>query len=74
MPPRRTVACSAGHEGCAVGDTTDLARELLGLWSELLTYGAKVTQVPLDSAPEVLRAHIAHDRRRLRAIAEREAS
>ena len=72
-PPRRTVACSAGHEGCAVGDT-DLARELLGLWSELLTYGAKVTQVPLDSAPEVLRARIFHETRRLRAIAEREAS
>ena len=56
-----------------MGDT-DLARELLGLWSELLTYGAKVTQVPLDSAPEVLRARIFHETRRLRAIAEREAS
>jgi len=55
------------------GDTT-LARELLGLWSELLDHGAKVSQVPLDSSPEVLRARIFHETRRLRAMAEREAS
>ena len=55
-------------------ERNDLARELLGLWSELLRLGANVTQVPLDSAPEVLRAHIFDASRRLRALAEREAS
>lgn len=51
-----------------------LAAELAAVWSELLSLGASVTQVPFDSPTEVLRVRLAHDRRRLRALAEREAS
>ena len=50
-----------------------LARQLLTLWGELLDHGAKVTQIPLDSPPDVLRAHIARCSHRVRALAEREA-
>lgn len=51
-------------------ETVELGRELCGLWSELLALGAKVTQVPFESSPELLRARVAHERRRLRALAE----
>lgn len=55
-------------------ELSPLARELMGLWEELGRQGAAVNRVPLDSPPEVLRARVTHEARRLRALAEREAS
>lgn len=52
-------------------DVNELGRELCALWSELLALGATVRQVPFESSPEVLRARVAHERRRLRALSER---
>jgi hypothetical protein len=57
-----------------VTDSTELARELVAVWGELLAVGARVTQVDLYAPREVLAARLAADRRRLRALAERGAA
>ena len=51
-----------------------LAVHLMDLWAELERQCAVVNRVRLDAPPEVLRARIAHEEKRLRALAEREAS
>jgi hypothetical protein len=50
------------------------AEHLVALWDELERQGAVVTRVALNAPVDVLRSRIFHERRRLRAIAEREAS
>lgn len=55
-------------------DLRPLRRRLMHLWAELERQKAVVNRVPLDSPAEVLRARIAHESRRLRALAEREVS
>ena len=54
--------------------SSQLARQLMELWHELERQDAVVHRVPLNSPAEVLRARIAHESKRLRALAERGSS
>jgi len=48
-----------------------LAAQLESLWEELARQGAVVNRVPLDAHPDILRARIEHEARRIRALRER---
>lgn len=53
------------------GDADVLAAQLMSLWAELDRQGAVVNRIPLDAHPDILRARIEHEARRIRALRER---
>jgi hypothetical protein len=48
-----------------------LAHQLETLWDELARQGAVINRVPLKAHPDLLRARIEHEARRIRALGER---